>query len=467
MHIKLGNSQFSLNQQPVVEIGNGSATAIDVTTFLSSVEDRGEHFRQEGLAGKVVLLACENSIDFFISLFALWRCESVVVPSMAKLPVSYEQSIVKNLSVEFRVSEGGTLSGYENQVNSYVTRDDCLVLLTSGSSGRPKGVLHSYSSLLSRIESLRRWIPREDAAKTLCSLPTYFGHGLIANCLFPLLTGNQLFLLRDSTLEEKLSLSDYIKKHDITFMSSTPSLWQIFATAGVKKAADLISLRRVHVASAPLRSENYLQIRSLVGSKARVFNVYGMTELASWTAAKECGDGFKDSQVGKLLEGEVRLESAGEDKQGVGSIQIRSRSLMRGYVESGRLYAPPQAPWLNTGDLGRICKETGEITLIGRSDQVINRGGINIFPEEVEAEFLRCPVIEEVCCFAIPSVVFGEALALAVVLRPGGSLMSVKRWCREKVLPQRRPSKWFVLKALPKSSRGKVLRRDVRKECLS
>ncbi len=131
--------------------------------------------------------------------------------------------------------------------------DDALILFTSGTTGQPKGVVHTHRSLRARWTSLRDHLGLGPYRRTLCLLPTHFGHGLICNCLFPWLSGCELFIQPPFRPELLAQLGAVVDEHEITFMSSVPAVWRI--AERLAKPPQAGSLERVFVGSAPLTAQ--------------------------------------------------------------------------------------------------------------------------------------------------------------------------------------------------------------------
>jgi acyl-CoA synthetase (AMP-forming)/AMP-acid ligase II len=117
-------------------------------------------------------------------------------------------------------------TGLADATNSRLD-DSALVLFTSGTTGQPKGVLHTFRSLFARISLNASHIGRHRLRTSLCVLPTHFGHGLIGNCLTPLFAGADLLLFPQTGIEGAARLGALLTDHGVTFMSSVPAFWTL------------------------------------------------------------------------------------------------------------------------------------------------------------------------------------------------------------------------------------------------
>lgn len=321
-----------------------------------------------------------------------------------------------------------------------------LILQTSGSSGEPKGVVHTRRGLASRLAALRAEIGPRALRRALCVLPACFGHGLIGNGLLPLLSGGELVLAPESSAASLADLGRLADESRATFLSSVPALWRLVLSLGRPPARG--TLERVHCASAPLSAELWAAARAWTGG-ADLRNVYGMTETASWIAGTARGEAPDRGLVGRGWG--ARLAVRG------GEVWVRTASLMSGY--DGH---PPLGPgWHRTGDLGRLDSR-GRLFLTGRRGETINRAGLKIEPQEIDLVLQACPAVRDACAFALHDPLAGQAVGAAVVLaRPSGrarTLAAVEAWCRARLPAHKIPARWFVVARLPRGPRGKLSR---------
>ena len=335
--------------------------------------------------------------------------------------------------------------------------------MTSGTTGRPKGIVHSMRSLLARVSLNVAEIGSFTLRESLCVLPVFFGHGLIGNVLTPLLAGGRVHLWQNPDLKALGTLGEVLDERGISFMSSVPSFWKIALRVSPRPRR---VLDRIHVGSAPLSIEQWRAIAEWSGTES-VFNMLGMTETANWIGGGSLRDaGDRDGYVGAAWGGALAV--LGEDgrvqRSGRGEVLVQTPALMLGYWERPDLDDTAYLDgWFRTGDVGEIDAD-GRLTLIGRLKSEINRGGIKIQAEEIDMLLERHPDIVEACAFGIPDAMAGEAVAAAVVMKPDAEFNAdrLKQWCRERVRAEAVPARLWRVDAIPeeRSRQGGPSRRS-------
>lgn len=429
-----------------------------------------------------------NSPEFFADLFAVWRsggCAVCVNPGLTAKELANVVGFVNAKAVLIRelqeidcpvpsVSLGGnTHEHHDTSVDMLKTEsnldDPALILFTSGTTGDPKGVVHSHRSLLARIYLNQSYLGADILSRSLCVLPSHFGHGLIGNCLTPLLAGGTLFLNHGAGVQGTAALGQIVDQHRITFMSSVPSFWKIALRLSPPPESN--SLKRINIGSAPLSADLWQEVMTWSGIK-QVANMYGITETANWIGGALASEiPPEDGLLGKTWGGTVAIKTAKGDitNQGTGEILIQVPSLMQGYFKRPDLtYEVLQNGWYHTGDIGSLdC--AGILRMTGRTKYAINLGGIKVYPEELDLLLERHPDVEEACAFAVADNVSGEVVAAAIKLSEHAhpETVDIANWLSTRIRNEAQPRKLFYLDEIPKTDRGKLNRDNVAAFCLA
>jgi acyl-CoA synthetase (AMP-forming)/AMP-acid ligase II len=323
--------------------------------------------------------------------------------------------------------------------------------------------------LLARWVSLREALGTASYSRTLCLLPTHFGHGLICNALFPWLSGADLYVLPPFRADLLSKLGSLIDECEITAMSSVPSLWTL--ALRLSKPPNRGSLVRVHCGSAPLGKVMWEDIRRWCGTH-EVLNTYGITETASWVVGTPPDDVTPDDGlVGRPWGAtvEIRDPESGEPRGTgeAGMIWLNTPALMTGYFEREDLdTAVIENGWFKTGDIG-LLDERGRLYLRGRERDEINKGGMKIYPADVDTVALQCPGVTDACAFAVADRFYGQDVGLAVVFSGAQepALAALKAFLGERLAKHQLPVQWCVVDEIPRTSRGKINRDQVAAAC--
>ena len=471
----LTHSDFTIH-----EVGSGRQISGPDLIALARVRaaQLGAHIGRER---RNIVIAHGNTIDFFADLLGIWCVGGVAIcinPGLTRPELelvaefSRPAAILTDGSIA-DVADVATICTWAEPVSAPAPPmhaagldDPALILFTSGTTGQPKGVVHSHRSLLARVSLNVAHLEADVLTKSLCVLPTHFGHGLIGNCLTALAAGGTLYLYPNTGMAGAAALGAVIDEHEISFLSSVPSFWKLALRVSPPPAGG--TLKRINIGSAPLAGETWTDVISWAGGAAGA-NMYGITETANWIGAASSADFTpEDGLLGRLWGGAAAIRSGGGTlaENGAGEIMVRTPSLMSGYFQRPDLSAQVLVGgWYATGDTGTL--DNGVLRLTGRAGNVIIQAGINIHPEELDLLFERHDDVAEACAFGLDDPVSGQAVALAVTLRKGAAATGadLADWAQSRLRADALPQRYFVLPEIPKTDRGKLNRALVAKAC--
>jgi len=322
--------------------------------------------------------------------------------------------------------------------------DDALIVYTSGTTGKPKGAVHTHGSLLAGVASLLSawaWGPGD---RLILCLPLFHVHGLCVGLFGTLAAGASAVVF--DRFDESAVLG---AAPGSTMFFGVPTMYHRLAASG--RARTLAGLRLCVSGSAPLAADLW---HRLARDGVAVLERYGMTETLL-TLSNPLEGERRPGSVGVPLPG-VGASVVDEDEQGVGELAVRGASLCRGYW-GGDVLAPDG--WFATGDLVSVA-EDGYVTVRGRRTELIITGGHNVYPAEVEAVLSRHPGVAEVAVVGVPSDEWGETVVAFVVGEP--DLASLDELAAAELAPFKCPREVRLVDALPRNALGKVVRSELR-----
>ena len=478
-----------------------SDRAWEPSEIFDRCQARAAYFARCGLGHHDrVFLHHANTLECFIDVLAVWHLGACAVPIDGQL-TPYEvanlaQAARPKLSVwkesppDAMIHALGDFGVNVVDTDGVATRadaralspgpsdldDDALILFTSGATGKPKGVVHTHRSLRARWNSLRSSLGIETFRRTLCLLPTYSGHGLICNCLFPWLFGQDLYVVPPFRADVLVALGTLIDQNEITCLSSVPTVWRLVVKTA--KPPEGGSLARVFCGSAPLSGALWRSVQQWTRAK-EVINAYGITETGSWLAGTTVPNvAPEDGLIGEAWGGVLAVLRTHENNRSPvwndpcgpnepGYVWIKTPALMKGYLGREDLTAEVVSQgWFSTGDIG-VIDERGYLYLRGRVREEINKSGQKIHPGDVDIVIEAFEGTVDVCSFGFPDPLHGEDMAVAVVLRSSSvdALARLRLWAGERLAAHQMPARWYLVKELPRTSTGKVNRREVAGLC--
>ncbi len=382
-----------------------------------------------------VAVQLPNGIEFVRRAYSAWAAGAVVVPINTRLAPAEVQFILEDVSAP---------------VPSLP--DDCLILYTSGTTGRPKGAINTHANVIVQNvdHHVAAWgIGEEDRFLATTPLAHRAGIGRMVNALG---LGATLVIMEKFDAAEALRL---IGDEHITVAGLPPTVIRMMLPALREDPGRCRSLRRVIVSTEAFPAPLMREVAALL-PQVEFFGVYGMSEAAVSSASlREQLE--RPGTVGRPLPGvEVRIEND--------ELLVRGQ-VMRGYFNRPQANAEAfRDGWFLTGDLARMDAE-GYLYIVDRKKDMVVTGGYNVYSKEVEQVLAGHPDVAEAAVVGVPDAVYGEAVAAFIELRPGAqvSAEALVEHCRAQLAGYKKPRHVVFLDALPRNSLGKVLKGDLRR----
>ena len=342
--------------------------------------------------------------------------------------------------------------------------DVALILHTSGTTAKAKMVPLTHGNLIRSASNIADALKLRPEDLCLNVMPMFHIHGIVACLLAPLVSGGRVLV---SEGIDATRFFGFLKARKATWYSAVPTrhnnlLDHLKAYPGLQEGHHL---RFIRSSSSALPVALFDSLESAFG--VPVIEAYGMTEAAHQMCSNPLPPAVrKPGSVGLPMGPEVSVvDSQGKEVVSgeVGEVVIRGDNVTPGYLNlpeerQERL----EGGWFRTGDLGQMDND-GYLFLHGRVKEIVNRGGEKVSPAEVDACLLRHEAVAEAACFAVPHPSLGEDLAAAVVLHKGfdADETTLRTYLFDRLSHYKIPSRILVIDTIPKSSIGKVQRRQL------
>lgn len=347
-----------------------------------------------------------------------------------------------------------------------VKEDDiATILYTSGTTGRPKGVVHTHKNWLWEILNLT--IVLEFRFERILTAYPLFHTAAFSGLYSAIFAGNTLVMLK--SFDPKLMLES-IEKERIQRTGNPPTVYKMLLQMPELKQVDVSSIRKLGSGSESMPDETRNQLKKAFPG-AEILENYGLTEACG---AITCRPGeFTDSKpfsVGRPYPHVIIrvVDEKGNDVAPgtIGEIICMGPSIMKEYYKDPEKTAEAiRDGWLYTGDLGKLDSD-GFLYIIERKTHMIISGGENIYPKEVEDVLYRHPKILEAAVFGTTDDIYGQKVCAAIVTQPGEQLDAeeVISFCKNDLASFKKPKEVYFMDALPKNRIGKVLRSELKKQ---
>jgi len=339
--------------------------------------------------------------------------------------------------------------------------DEALCLYTSGTTGRPKGIVLTFNNLRFFPEALEKLYGTNDSTVTGCILPMSHISGPI---LCNELVDKQSSLVIFDHLRPDAILAT-VEKHKVTWFHAVPPIFQALLKVPHLKKYDVSSLRFIGMMGTSIPLALLKDFKKTFPSVS-VIQGYGLTETSPFITLVPFE--YEQQKMGSIGAAVPHAEIKLVDEKGeevpcgeAGELIVKGPMVMKGYHNN------PEATrerikngWLYTGDLCRK-DEDGFYYYLGRKDDMIIVGGLNVFPSEIESTLVSHPQVVEAAVVGVPNRERGEVIMAFVVVAPGFNLPEKEliSFCRDRLVNYKVPKRIVVRDTIPKTSTGKIARK--------
>jgi fatty-acyl-CoA synthase len=430
--------------------------------------------------GDRVLLCMQNGHDFVIACFAILLADAVVVPvspanltgelrhyiedSDAKVALTEDDLLARFSGLAVKALVSGKIENKGLKPTRSISKPDDLAMMpyTSGSTGNPKGCMHTHATILHNVAGAAAWKHITEDVVALATAPFFHVTGLIHSFFSAMYAGGTMVIQRRW---DPLEAARLVERYRCTHWDNVPTMVVDLLSHPEALKHDVSSLKWIFGGGAAMPEAIAQKLFDICG--VRYIEGYGMTETISQThinppqnPKKQCL-GIPAFDTEALVVDPETLAKLPDETQG--EIVVRGPQLLTGYWKNAKAY---EESWcvvdgkrfFRTGDLGRTDAD-GFFYISDRLKRMINAAGMKVWPAEVEAAMYRHPAIKECCIIASPDERRGETVKLVAVLKENQALdkEELVAWARTQMAAYKVPRKVEFIDALPRTASGKLM----------
>lgn len=474
--------------QATALVFEGNETSYD--SLYTNVQKIAGYLQQKGYKkGDVIGLMLLNSDLFMTVYYGVQLAGLTILPINTKLAPPelgyiFNHSEIKGLFYDERLRETIKQIDYDfelklnrQQVREIIAgpntfthieidpQDTAVILYTSGTTGRPKGVMLSHNNVVNAAEIWSDALQFRPTDRVYISIPLFHCAGLHVIGVGTMFGGAALVI--DETFSPDRTLQN-ITKDRVTIFTGVPTMYSILL--GKKDMANyqFKHVRKFAYGSAPMPNEVIKQLKESFPD-IEIQNLYGQTE--STPGGTSLTDDAALERIGSVGRALARTQIKIIDNDGnelpseqIGEICIKGPQIMKGYLKNEEETKKVIIDgWLYTGDLGRL-DDDGYLYIVDRKKDMIIRGGENIYPIEVENVLYQIPQVLDVAIIGIPHEIYGEVPKAIIALVDEGSITEkeIIDFAKTKLAKYKVPHIVEIVKDLPRNPSGKILKYELR-----
>lgn len=450
--------------------------------------------------GDVIAIQSSNTLEYVLTLLACWRSGLVLTPLNPALKPSEIHYQLEHSSAKAFVYEGyiadkarEAVSQLSRPVHQMVfggeRRDGellfdhvfadtplapaslpgdtiALIIYTSGTTGRPKGVMLSHHNIQVMADMLTQALQVDEGDRALLVLPLFHVNAILCTLTVPLRQNGSVVIRKRFVLEEFFPVVD---RYRPTYMSAVPTIYGLLANLpeGAEAGYRLDSLRFGICGGAPISQSVFNRFEQRYSIK--LIEGWGLTETTMAATLNPVDGTRKVGSIGLPLPGQaVKVVNERGEELGpgeIGELIVKGENVMVGYhknLEATR--ETVRDGWLYTGDVGYRDAD-GYFYIVDRKKDMIIRGGMNIYPRQIEEVIYRLPEVAEAAVIGVPDEIYGEEVLACVALKPGSQLTEEEliRFCRRYIADYKCPKRVAWMDSLPKNAVGKIDKAELRR----
>lgn len=456
----LGNTpHFIISLYAVMRIGatavpvNPTYTKDEISYILKNAEVKGV------IALDVMLPLVEIAASAFPAIKTFILCETT--PNIAERVEAMEPNVRNKTQLFQHVLQQANGTA---EIANIHEDDTAVILYTSGTTGQPKGAMLTHKNLYSNARDIGVYLNMDENDRVIATLPVFHVFALTVVVNAPLMKGATILLAPRFSPQHIYALA---KEQQATIFAGVPTMFNFLLQWQDGDRSDFSHLRLAISGGASLPV-------ALLHAFEEQFNVrisegYGLSEASPVACFNPLDRERKAGSIGTSIpnvENKIVNEHGEEVAIGeVGELIVRGPNVMKGYYKMPEETALAiRDGWLYTGDLAKQDEE-GYFYIVDRKKDLINVGGFNVYPREVEEVIYAHPNVVEAAVVGFPDATFGEAVHAFIVLKePTTTVDDIVAHCREHLVKYKVPTIIEFIDELPKNSTGKILRRSFKEQ---
>ena len=433
---------------------NGASLSFEETMIWA------EEFSKKLHGIKCCAILCSSEMAASMSLLACFAAEVTAVPLSMRYGEAHCNKILDAVSPDAIIMDtSGEIVVYKLKESQYITPEEppALIMCTSGTTGKPKGVMLSERNIITNVSDITDYFAIGKDDTILISRPLYHCAVLTGEFLTAIVKGANIRFYSDQF--NPAMMLELIKEYKITAFCGTPTLLSIMARFNRNSSAE--SLKHICISGECMSAEIGSKIH-MAFPESEIYHVYGLTEACPRVSylPPEFFCDYPDFVGIPLKSVSVKiLDQKGQacHKNEEGILYVKGDNVMLGYYGKGeKTSSILKNGWLCTGDIALI-NDAGFLKIKGRSDDLIIKSGMNIYPAEIEGALKQDPRVKDALAYGFCDQ-FGTQIGLKIV-GDFYSVDEVRQFCIKTLPPFQVPAKiQLIEEALPKNGSGKLIR---------